>query len=59
MGLFKKSKSNEPINVQIKGNIFKCTVCGNDRFWKDEAQLNKWYSTIIGLDWTDKSALLR
>ena len=58
MGFFnKKIKSNEPIKVNIKGKPFKCTVCDNDLFWKDKAQLNRWFTTFLKLDWIDRSAL--
>jgi predicted nucleic-acid-binding Zn-ribbon protein len=57
MGLFKKIKSNEPIQVEIHGKIFQCTACNNDRFWKDEAQVNNWFTTFLGLDWIDRSAI--
>jgi transcription elongation factor Elf1 len=57
MGLFKRRKSNEPIQVKIDGKLFQCTVCNNDRFWKDTSQLNKWYTSFLGLVWSDRSAV--
>jgi hypothetical protein len=53
MSLFKKE---EPQPVTVYGNDLKCPVCGNNKFYKDRALMNKSMSTFFRMDWTDRSA---
>lgn len=53
MGLFKKK---EPEEVIVCGRRFACTVCGNDRFWRREAQLNTAIATFFSFDWANRTA---
>lgn len=53
MALFGK---REPEQIQILGKDLACQVCGYDRFWRREAQLNTAVATFFNLDWTNPSA---
>jgi hypothetical protein len=53
MALFGK---REPEQVQILGKDLTCHVCGYDRFWRREAQLNTAVATFFNLDWANASA---
>ncbi len=53
MGLF---TSDEPVQYEIAGGLFRCHTCKNDLFWKREAQLNTAVATFFNLDWANKSA---
>jgi len=53
MGLFGKK---EPETVQIDGQPFSCTVCGNDIFWRRRAQLNTAMATFFNFDWANREA---
>jgi len=53
MALFGK---REPEQVQILGKDLACHICGYDRFWRRQAQLNTAVATFFDLDWTNPSA---
>jgi len=53
VGLF--SKKSETIGVA--GTKLECVICGNDHFWKRDAQLNTAGLTFLDLDWANASAL--
>jgi len=53
MSMFPK----EPVNVKNEDGVLKCLVCGHDEFFKREAQLNSKVSELLGMAWTDKSAV--
>ncbi|MCR4419423.1 MAG: hypothetical protein QHH27_03000 [Clostridia bacterium] len=53
MALFGK---REPEQVQILEKDLACQVCGHDRFWRRQAQLNTAVATFFDLDWTNPSA---
>jgi len=53
MALFKKK---EPEEVFVCGRRFVCTVCGNDRFWRRDAQLNTAIATFFSFDWANRTA---
>ena len=53
MGLFSKK---EPEEVQVCDKPFKCVACGNQTFWRREAQLNTAIASFFHLDWLDESA---
>lgn len=57
MSPFDISKKEEPETMEINGKEFTCQVCGGDKFWRTEAQLNKSVTTFFKLDWTDISAV--
>jgi hypothetical protein len=57
VGLF---STPEPDTVEIAANggrSLKCLVCGHDRFWQREAQLNTAGMTFLGLDWANASGI--
>ena len=54
MGPFSK-KDAEP--CQVNGKEFQCLVCGNDKFWQREAQLNTAVATFFGFDWANVSGI--
>lgn len=53
MSLFKK----ESISVEIQGRELKCLVCGNDSFWKREAQLHTQGLSFLNLEWTSPTGV--
>jgi predicted nucleic-acid-binding Zn-ribbon protein len=54
MGLF---DAPEPVNVEVKGNILQCLVCGHQKFWRREAQLHTAAATFFQVEWTNPTAL--
>ena len=54
MGLF---GNKEPETVDVCGQSFRCTVCGNETFWRRHAQLNTALATFFELDWVNRSAV--
>ena len=55
MGLFNKDK-DAPEPVKINGKSLICPHCQHNLFWVTKAQLNKACSSLLGIDWMDKSA---
>lgn len=47
----------DPIGVEVQGRELKCLICGNDAFWKREAQLNTATATFFNFDWTNPSGV--
>lgn len=43
--------TKEASQVQRAGYWLKCPVCGGDKFWHREAQLNTRVMTLFELDW--------
>ena len=54
MGLF---GDKEPTQVEVRGQVLKCQVCGRDGFWRKEAQLNTAAASFFNLDWANQSAV--
>ena len=54
MTLFKKSVPEEVFICERK---FACQVCGNDRFWRREGQLNTAIASFFEFDWANPSAI--
>jgi predicted nucleic-acid-binding Zn-ribbon protein len=42
--------------VEMLGKDLRCQICGNDQFWRREAQLNTAFATFLGFDWANPSA---
>jgi len=53
MSVFDKK---EPETVSVLNNKLICPVCGNNLFWRREAQLNTAVASFFNLDWTNRSA---
>lgn len=47
---------NQGEPVKVLGRDFTCQVCGHDRFWHREAQLNTAVATFFNMDWANPSA---
>jgi predicted nucleic-acid-binding Zn-ribbon protein len=43
--------------VVILGRELKCVICGHDRFWQREAQLNTAAASFFNLDWTNAAGI--
>jgi predicted nucleic-acid-binding Zn-ribbon protein len=43
--------------VEMFGREFHCQVCGNNEFWRREAQLNTAIATFFNFDWADQTAI--
>jgi predicted nucleic-acid-binding Zn-ribbon protein len=56
MSAFGLGKKEEPETVEINGINLVCQVCGHDKFWRTQAQLNTSLATFFKLDWTNISA---
>ncbi len=54
MSLFGES---EPISANVNGKPLCCQVCGNDAFWRREAQLNTAVATFFDFDWANASGI--
>ena len=54
--MFRKSKNAEPGRYTLAGMRVECPHCGGSEFMAGEAQLNTALSTLIELDWADKTA---
>lgn len=37
------------------GHVLVCPICGNQKFWKKEAQLNTKVASFFDFDWTNPS----
>jgi hypothetical protein len=47
--------TEEATSYERAGHPLKCPICGHDRFWLKEAQLNTKTATFFGWDWTNPS----
>ncbi len=54
MGLFSKK---QPVEVQVCGQPFECTACGNSLFWRRQAQLNTAVASFFDFDWANETAV--
>ena len=54
MGIFGKQQAEE---VEVAGRRLKCEMCGHERFWRREAQLNTAVATFFNFDWANASAV--
>jgi len=54
MALFAKKTPQE---VDVCGKPFRCTACGNDKFWRRKAQLNTALATFFDFDWANRTAV--
>lgn len=45
-----------PGTVQIKGQPLRCEICGHERFWQREAQLNTAVATFFNFDRANATA---
>ncbi len=46
-------KDKEAAPYTRAGHQLKCPVCGHDRFWLREAQLNTRVATLMKIDWVN------
>jgi hypothetical protein len=44
-------------SLQVKSRQVHCLICGHDRFWCREAQLNTAVATFFGFDWANASGI--
>ena len=54
MSLFSKK---EPETVDVHGRPLTCRICGHDRFWRREGQLNTAVASFFSLDWANPQAI--
>jgi len=55
MGLFRK-KEKETEEYLIKEKPFRCTHCGNNKFWYRKALLNTAMAEFFELSWANRQA---
>ncbi len=51
-----RTNHDEPTTVEVLGRSLYCYVCGYDRFWHRNVQLNTGLATFFNFDWIDPSA---
>lgn len=47
------SKEKEASRQQVAGHWLACPLCGGEKFWYREAQLNTRVMTFFDLDWAN------
>jgi hypothetical protein len=49
------SQASRSAHYEAAGKRVACQHCGNDTFEREEAMLNRRGSTLVKLDWTDRT----
>jgi predicted nucleic-acid-binding Zn-ribbon protein len=57
IGMGERKSAVEASQYQAAGKVVVCPHCENDTFTREEAMLNKPVSTLLKLDWVDKTGV--